>query len=431
MFFFLLKEVIEMNVTLGQLQVMSDEELLKFAVKNMEDTPKMEVIYVNTDEIPDFKPGLVYNFESIKKYIQYNKKEAKVYVPYIDQREHKTLKKTVFSKTGKYDRIPWTKYFNVLKVYVKNELFGLVTVEYVFLKVLRNQDPRFPRDERVEKITEECMYYVPEENTFQQVDLEDEESEKTMIFEKWNEMKEYVLARFLEHTYDYLEAFDVVHTLDNPGENREKLIHFYKTWNHFFSYEMKKGMQLAFLYNHITPKEYDAFIKIIKTYKSKIKDKYELIKTTKADRKGDISKELNRNEFAELTAFLLDFKNPREEGSEKYGFFLLNGEVYPNVAEIERRDYFMDVASKEEEEERKNILVEHYLTGVVERKELKDVEKPSVLRNENQFVILNNIKEKYEKSNAFDLYLDSIVTNELTREMLDEYVAALVKERDR
>ncbi|MGM2776252.1 hypothetical protein [Bacillus cereus group sp. Bce015] len=420
-----------MDITIEQLRAMSDEELLKFAVKNMENTPKMEVIYVNTDEIPNFRPVFVYNFESVKKYIQYNKKEAKVYVPHIDQREHKTLKKTVFSKIGKHDRIPWTKYFNVLKVRAKNELFGLVTVEYAFLKVLRNHDPRYPRDERVEKITEECMYYVPGENTFQQVDLEDEESEKTKIFEKINEMKEYVLVRFLEHTYEYLEAFDVVHALDNPGENKKQLIHFYKTWNHFFSHELEKGMKLAFLYNHIAPKEYRAFKKIIKKYKLEIQTKYEMIKKAAADRKGDISKELNRNEFAELTSFLLDFKTPREEGSEKYGFFLLDGEVYPNIGEIERRDYFMDVASKEEEEERKNTLVEHYLTGVVERKELKDIEKPSALRNENQFVILNNIKEKYERSNAFDLYLDSIVTKELTREMLDEYVAALVKERDR
>lgn len=434
-----------MDITLEQLKEMTNEELLEIGTKNMEETPKITVIYKDTDKMEGFEEQIEYTFDYIKKFIVCDKVNGTLEVPFIDEREIPIFKKVVFSKKGRADRIPWEEYFNVVRVESKNELFGIVTNSFDCLKINRKDDPRFPNDIRNDK-KEEKMYYLYEERMFMQVpdkrmkpneEGAEEHNKPFVEFDRRKEMKDYIKVRLKKLTHRYLEAFDVVYELEIPGQQKRDLLHFYKEWNHFFSEEMKQGMQLALIYNRISLQEYKIFIKVVEKYQPIIKDKYELLKTAEINDKGEVEKEFYQKELEEVTLFLRDFINEREENNEKNGFFiweLENGTkvINPTISEIERRKYYMDVASKPDDEKRKNEAVIEYLTDKVESKELKVIERPAALSKDDHQVILNIVKSGMEQHSDFSMFLDQVVDRtKIPVQELNDYINELVEERNR
>ncbi|HHB1888850.1 TPA: hypothetical protein ACOQ40_005301 [Bacillus cereus] len=440
-----------MDITLEQLEEMSDQELLEFAVKNMEDTKKMRVFSKDTSEIEGFKKRPVYTFDSIKKYVECDKEKGTLTVPFIDEREIDVFKKVVFSEKNRADRIHWKGFFSVLRVTIMNELFGLVTTNYACLKVNRKEDPRFPNDMNNDR-KEERMYYDYKNSIFQQVpdkkmkqgeDGAEEHNQHIEEFNRRNEMKDYLLERLDEMQYRYLRAFDTVYELDkSPGQQRQELIHYYQTWNQFFTEELEQGMRVALVYNHIGLEEYKVFIQVCEQYQPIIEKKYNQLLHATVDEKGEVDKDWYRQELESVTLFLTDFISERKENSEKYGFFvweLIDKEtkekktvINPTISEIERRAYYMDVASKPLDEERKNKAVVAYLTNKEESKELKVIEKPAGLRKDDHQVILNIIKNGMEQYNDFSIFLGQVVDrSKVSLQELHDYINALIEERNR
>lgn len=435
-----------MDITLEQLEKMSDQELLEFAVKNMEDTKKMCVFSKDTSEIDGFKKRPVYTFDSIKKYIECDKEKGTLTVPFIDEREIDVFKKVVFSERDRADRIHWKSFFSVLRVTVMNELFGLVTTNYECLKVNRKEDPRFPNDMRNDR-KEERMYFDYKNNIFQQVpdkkmrqDEEGSEEHNQHIeeFNRRNEMKDYLLERLDELQYRYLRAFDKVYELDHsPGQQKKELIHYYQTWNQFFTEEMEQGMQVALVYNHISLEEYKIFIEVIKRYQPIVQTKYNELLTVAVNEKGEVDKDWYRQKLESVTLFLIDFISERKENSEKYGFFAWEMKdktkvMNPTISEVERRSYYMDVASKPIDEERKNKVVMEYLTNKEESKELKIIEKPAALEKDDHQIILNIVRGRRERHNDVALFFNTVADkSKIPVEGLYQYLNDLVEERNR
>lgn len=434
-----------MDITLDQLKDMTNEELLEVGTKNMEETPKMTVIYKDTDKMEGFEEQIEYTFDYIKKFIECDKVNGILTAPFIDEREIPIFKKVVFSKKGRADRIPWEEYFNVVRVESKNELFGIVTNSFDCLKINRKDDPRFPNDIRNDK-KEEKMYYLYEEKMFMQVpdkrmkpneEGAEEHNKPFVEFDRRKEMKDYIKVRLKKLTHRYLEAFDVVYELEIPGQQKRDLLHFYKEWNHFFSEEMKQGMQLALIYNRISLQEYKIFIKVVEKYQPIIKDKYELLKTAEINDKGEVEKEFYQKELEEVTLFLRDFINEREENNEKNGFFVWKMEdgtkvINPTISEVERRKYYMDFPSKPDDEKRKNEAVIEYLTDKEEGRELRVIEKPAALEKGDYQVILSIIKDRRERDYDTSLFISSIIDkSKISSEEIYHYIDQLVEERNR
>ncbi|WP_144524479.1 hypothetical protein [Bacillus thuringiensis] len=437
-----------MDMTLEKLEKMSDQELLDFSVKNMEETMKMELITKDTDKIEDFKKRFVYTFDDIKKYIECDKEKGTLTVPYIDEREIDIFKKVVFSEKGRSDRIPWKGFFNVLQVTVTNELFGLVTTNYECLKVNRKDDPRFPNDVRNDR-KEEKMYFDYKNNVFQQVpdkkvQDDDEGNQHVDEFNRRNVMKDYILERLEELQYRYLKAFDEIYGLErSPGQQKEKLIDYYQTWNQFFTEEMEQGMQVSLVYTHISLREYKVFIQVFEQYQPIIETKYNQLLSVSVNEKGEVDKDWYRQELESVTLFLTDFISERKENKDKYGFFvwelIIDKEtkekktvINPTISEVERRSYYMDIASKPIDEERKNKAVIEYLTNKEESKELKVIEKPANLEKGDYQIILSIVKDRREHHNDVALFFDAVANkSKISVEELYQYLNDLVEERNR
>lgn len=340
-----------MDVTIEKLQAMSDEELLRYVIKDMLTTPKMTFQYLSEEETK-VEDALTYTFEQIKKQVQYNNKEGILYLPFVNEKENPILRKMVFSEK-KCDRIPPWGYFNVVRAAVQNEIFGIVTATIFIEQTSRKQDIQFENERNGDKPKLEYSMFIFEKDEFVQVDMENKEDPMTQEYLRRMEMKEYVFTRCKKLTYIYFQLLDEILQIKSPNVEKQVLERFFKQWYEFLGYGMPLGISVNLIFGRITPEEYKVFVEVINHFIEEIPKIVGILPTLPG------GKEVTNDDYLfymEKSAnFLMDLLKFREGKESHAGYFLWGkGEkkyAYATIAEVERRNYLTDYSSTVQKEE--------------------------------------------------------------------------------
>ncbi|WP_456364499.1 hypothetical protein [Priestia aryabhattai] len=398
------------DLTLDNIGSVEDDELLEMMYKSFTEVKPVKFI---KEEMHDLSKRIVMpRFAHIKKQIKYGNEEDFFFiqVPVVDEEERSHFKINVFSKEDFYDRMPKDgfikmtsridiKPFGVLDVYFEGAVAARKPYEFKHLNYIRAyehiesfyydfdseqyigvddqqmaearralfRDPNFDFKDSPERVQE----YFRREQLTEEIRNRLKE-QKELCEEEFSEIKD---AR-----YNVL----VVDGITTTQENITAALSYLLNYKDFLSDTIPKWLKLKLIFSEITLTEYDKLIQEINNLKEAITlgtdilermagliqgktgENPMLFNWTGLD--GGSEEELLKQEFVKQGGpkdQLERFLTPRPIKFASYdpllgfiGYDVQAKEVYPNIAESERRIY--------RTEEHSSIIVEEeYLLRVI------------------------------------------------------------------
>ncbi|WP_283749698.1 hypothetical protein [Bacillus mycoides] len=390
------------DVTIGVLKDMSEEEVRAIAMKSFLEIPNLDVDQKVLDATTMYRA----DFDLVKKYINYNFKDFIVTYPYINEQEDVLYNKGVFSDVQS-DFFPMNGYFISIRANVKAMPYGMLEVTFTGEHVFRNtNDFRHYKSNTIFE-TKDYFYFDFSTEEFVQVNESDLnngrklklKNESTYIektkkhiqeYIKREELLEYTKQRLKVRARTYQERFRKFKEIWGLGGNFNTFKKIEKYFNGYINFleELEVGLQLKLIYSKLTNREFQKLEKIRKEFLETDIPKCEetLQQLVKAIRKNKEKRSYKWNDFKEfdlnflheeelviLNEFrdkdvrrLLDFVTPRSKDFNPeflmqgyVGYDLTLKEIYPNLAEMERREMRTDkMGSHLLERERKQMTLD-------------------------------------------------------------------------
>ncbi|HDR8323991.1 TPA: hypothetical protein QC175_005709 [Bacillus cereus] len=368
-------------VTIEVLKDMSEEEIIAIAMESFLEIPNLDVDQKVLDATSMYKA----DFNLVKKYIKYDFTNFVVTYPYVNEEEDPLYNKGVFSK-GQSDFFPMNNYFISIGASVTVMPYGIVEVVFVGDHVFRNTNDY--RHYKANKIfeTKDYFYYDFIAQEFVQVNESDLDNGRKLKMKnedtylqktkkhiqeyiKREELLEYTKQRLKVRARTYQERFRKFKEVWGLGSTLNTFMKIEKFILEYISFleELEVGLQLKLIYSKLTNREFKQLEKIRKELlendipkcQETLHQLIEVIGTNEEKREyqWDNFKEFNLNflheeELAILNEFrnvdvrrLLDFITPRSaDFNPKFlmqgyiGYDLTLKEIYPNLAQLEKRE---------------------------------------------------------------------------------------------
>ncbi len=388
------------DVTIGVLKDMSEEEVIKVAMKSFLEIPNLDVDQKVLDATTMYRA----DFDLVKRHIKYDFKNFLVTYPYVNEQEDVLYNKGVFSK-GQADFFPMNNYFISVRANVTVMPFGMLEVVFIGEHVFRNSnDYRHYKANTIFETTDYFYFdFIKQEfvqvnesdlNNGRKLKVKNESAyvEKTkkhiQEYIKREELLEYTKQRLKVRARTYQERFRKFKGVWGLGSKLNTFTKIEKYFEEYINFleELKVGLQLKLIYSKLTNRE---FLQLEKIRKDLLETDIPKCQETLHRLVGAICakeekyqwdniKEFNLNslddeDLAILNEFrdadvrrLLDFVTPRSMDFNPS--FLLQGyigydltlkELYPNLAQLEKREMRTDkMASDLLERERKKMTLD-------------------------------------------------------------------------
>ncbi len=394
----------------NELQELEDQELLDYVIWLKESTPVMEIQYLEgADNIPNDE--YEYEFDEIKTMLRFDSKNHKMICPFVDEREQDIFQKIIFSTTNKKDRFPASNFINYIDGSIENELFGIVTFIFGYYKIVRKfSDYRFINKNRSQEQKEMYLFNY-ETKVFDQFDIKDK---KSPLLEEYNQRKQvvkYIKKRLKRLDFKYLEELDKQLFYKRKNNTKEEiLVDLQKTCD-FLKGSFPQGMLVKKLFFNITSQEYDALLLESKN----ILERIEILQSELLEIPDNTK--LSQEQISYFTSEKVFFKSTPEKSTKiDFGYFILEEEQFPNVAQIEKRNYLTDYPLNDLQQVVEELTDEEKLIQEIDRifdtEELEEIEK-IINKEENKTSILgfktdfvNYIKPKKLPPEKRSLYAD-------------------------
>lgn len=388
------------DVTIGVLKDMSEEEVIKVAMKSFLEIPNLDVDQKVLDATTMYRA----DFDLVKRHIKYDFKNFLVTYPYVNEQEDVLYNKGVFSK-GQADFFPMNNYFISVRANVTVMPFGMLEVVFIGEHVFRNSnDYRHYKANTIFETTDYFYFdFIKQEfvqvnesdlNNGRKLKVKNESAyvEKTkkhiQEYIKREELLEYTKQRLKVRARTYQERFRKFKGVWGLGSKLNTFTKIEKYFEEYINFleELEVGLQLKLIYSKLTNRE---FLQLEKIRKDLLETDIPKCQETLHRLVGAICakeekyqwdniKEFNLNslddeDLAILNEFrdadvrrLLDFVTPRSMDFNPS--FLLQGyigydltlkELYPNLAQLEKREMRTDkMASDLLERERKKMTLD-------------------------------------------------------------------------
>ncbi|MDA2599436.1 hypothetical protein PDQ40_27870 [Bacillus cereus group sp. Bc061] len=388
------------DVTIGVLKDMSEEEVIKVAMKSFLEIPNLDVDQKVLDATTMYRA----DFDLVKRHIKYDFKNFLVTYPYVNEQEDVLYNKGVFSK-GQTDFFPMNNYFISVRANVTVMPFGMLEVVFIGEHVFRNSnDYRHYKANTIFETTDYFYFdFIKQEfvqvnesdlNNGRKLKVKNESAyvEKTkkhiQEYIKREELLEYTKQRLKVRARTYQERFRKFKGVWGLGSKLNTFTKIEKYFEEYINFleELEVGLQLKLIYSKLTNREFLQLEKIRKDLletdipkcQETLHRLVEAICAKEEKYQWDNIKEFNLNslddeDLAILNEFrdadvrrLLDFVTPRSMDFNPS--FLLQGyigydltlkELYPNLAQLEKREMRTDkMASDLLERERKKMTLD-------------------------------------------------------------------------
>lgn len=344
--------------SLEEIKSLTDQELLEYVVL-LKETPELEIQYL-TDSDNIEQDEYEYSFDEIKTKIRFDSINHKMYVPHVDEREHDIFQKIVFSNSNKKDRFPSVKFLNLVDGTVQNELLGISTFTFGYYKIIKKfSDYRFINKSRVQEQVETYLFNYKSKK-FEQIDIKDKKSPKFEEYNKRMEIIKYIKKRLKRLDFKYLESLDKQLFYKRKNNSKEEIQSYLQQTYKFLKDSFPTGMLVKKLFFNITSDEYAALIHESKN----ILEQIEKLQTELDEIPEDIK--LKKDQVIYFTSYR-DFFQEKPEKEDSFGFFDFEGEEYPNVAQIEKRNYLTDYPANELQQVVEELDDEEKLIQEIER----------------------------------------------------------------
>lgn len=388
------------DVTIEVLKDMSEKEIIAIAMKSFLEIPNLDVDQKVLDAATMYRA----DFDLVKRHIKYDFKNFVVTYPYVNEQEDVLYSKGVFSKE-QADFFPMNSYFISVLADVTVMPYGMLEVTFIGEHIFRNTNDY--RHHKANKIfeTKDYFYYDFIKQEFVQVNESDlnngrklkaknesayVEKTKKHIQEyiKREELLEYTKQRLKVRARSYQERFRKFKEVWGLGSKLNTFIKIEKYFEEYISFleELEVGLQLKLIYSKLTNREFLQLEKIRKDLletdipkcQETLHRLVEAICAKEEKYQWDNIKEFNLNsldddDLAILNEFrdvdvrrLLDFVTPRSMDFNPsfilqgyIGYDLKLKELYPNLAQLEKREMRTDkMGSDLLERERKKMTLD-------------------------------------------------------------------------
>lgn len=373
------------DVTIEVLKDMSEEEVITIAMQSFLEIPKLDVDQKVLDATSMYKA----DFNLVKKYIKYDFTNFIVTYPYVDEQEDVLYSKGVFSNEQS-DFFPMNGYFISIMANVMVMPFGMLEVTFTGEHVFRNGNDYRHHKANTMFETKDYFYFDFRTEEFVQVNESDLvngrklklKNESTYLQKTKKHIQEYIKREeLLEYTKQRLKVrartyqerfrkFKEVWGLGGDLNTLNKIEKYFVEYINFLE-ELEVGLQLKLIYSKLTNREFLQLEKIRKDFlktdipkcEKSIQQLVKVIRKNKEKRsyKWDDFKEFNLNFLHEedlvfLNEFkdkdvrrLKDFVTPRTNDFNPsfvmqgyIGYDLTLKEIYPNLAQVEKREMRTD-----------------------------------------------------------------------------------------
>lgn len=318
----------------NELKELTDQELLDYVIWLKELTPVFKIQYLEgEDNLP--QDEYEYDFDEIKTMLRFDSKNSTMICPKVDEREQDIFQKIIFSKTNKKDRFPSCNFINLVDGTIENEIFGIATFVFGYYKIVRKfSDYRFINKNRSQEQTEMYLYNY-QTKVFEQFDIKDKRSTKLEEYNKRRQVVKYIKKRLKRLDFKYLEALDKQLFYKRKNNTKEFMLEDLQRTYDFLEGPFPTGMLVKKLFFNITSDEYAALLDESKNILERIKilqeELHEIPDNTKLTQEQILHFTKEKHFFEE-----------KPEKEDSFGFFDFEGEEYPNVAQIEKRNYLTD-----------------------------------------------------------------------------------------
>lgn len=395
---------------IDELEELTDQELLDYVIWLKESTPVMEIQYLEGNDNLQ-SDEYEYDFDEIKTMVRYDSTNFKMICPFVDEREDDIFQKIIFSTTNKKDRFPSVRFFNYIDGSIENELFGIVTFIFGYYKIVRKfSDYRFINKNRSQEQTEMYLYNY-ETKAFEQFDIKDKKSPKREEYNQRKQVVKYIKKRLKRLDYKYLEALDKQLFYKRKNNTKEEMLADLQRTYDFLESSFPQGMLVKKLFFNITSSEYEALLQESKNILERIEilqsELHEIPDNTK----------LSQEQISYFTSEKVFFKStPEKSSQDEFGYFVIEEEQFPNVAQIEKRNYLTDYPLNDLQQVVEELTDDEKLIQEINRifdtEELEEIEK-IINKEENKTNILgfktdfiNYIKPKKLPKEKRSLYAD-------------------------
>lgn len=322
---------------IDELKELTDQEFMNYVIWLKDNTPEMTVQFLEGEQNIS-QDEYEYELDDILKYLKYDVTKHIMICPKVDERESDLFQKIIFSEKDKKDRFPSTKFLNLVDATIQNELYGIATFVVGYYKITRKfSDYRFINKNRIEE-RKEIYLYSYENKRFEQIELKDK-TPNVEEYHKRMKVVKYIKKRLKQFDFAYLEAFDRQLSYKRENNSKEAFLLYLQTLYSFLQEPFQQGMLVKKLFFNITTDEYNALLKYNESLLVIIESLQEELHQL------EDGYEIKQNEMEHFTQVNKFFKPAAEKSNaSKFGYFLLEKDEteYPNLGQIEKRNYLTD-----------------------------------------------------------------------------------------
>lgn len=331
---------------------LSIEELLEYLLSSL-----TEIDSFRTKEFPLDEETLgdyyVIDFDQIKSHLKYSEDYSVLEFPIVDDREERS----VFSKSIK-DYFTPIGFFNFTKCTYKQKPLGLVDINMFIYSMERKANAlKHPHYQKVfEK--EENLAFDFKNNRYVRADKENPNNEHSKIYKERLELLHFCLGKVKKYYFKtYFPVFlSFIHE-SRPNAQYQKAVEYVQQYKNYLENYFENGVSCLLIFSDISVGEYmklklhaKSLLKIL----NHIEDSLKKIKKEEDFSFADYVQLKHTEEYQiyeemrNLINHLENFKTPRKNQQNKtfeWGYIGINQEtkeLFPNIAEVERRRYFTE-----------------------------------------------------------------------------------------
>lgn len=338
--------------TKEEIAQLSIEELLAYLLSSLTEIDSFRIKEFPLDEetLGDY---YTIDFDQIKSHLKYSEDYSVLEFPIVDDREERS----VFSKSIK-DYFTPIGFFNFTKCTYKQKPLGLVDINMFIYSMERKLNAlKHPHYQKVfEK--EENLAFDFENNKYVRADKENPNNEHSQIYKERLELLHFCLGKVKKYYFKtYFPVFlSFIHE-SRPDGQYQHAVEYVEQYKNYLENYFENGVSCLLIFSDISVGEYmklklhaKSLLKIL----NHIEDSLKKVKKEEDFSFADYVQLKHTEEYQiyeemrNLINHLENFKTPRKNQQNKtfeWGYIGINREtkeLFPNIAEVERRRYFTE-----------------------------------------------------------------------------------------